>query len=159
MANAGVAVFRGEFSISLDSKGRFAIPTRYRQPLIDSCGGKLIATISLMDRCLTVYPFPDWQRIENQIHALPSLDPHARAINLLLIGHATECDLDSHGRLLLPAGLREFAHLDKRMRMVGKVRHFELWDEEAWNARREELLAQVGNLSPEVSEAIKHLVL
>jgi len=145
----------------MDSKGRLAVPTRYRDRLSEVCGGKLVVTISLMDKCLTVYPFPDWQRIEEEIRALPALDPQVRAISHLLIGHATECDLDGHGRILLPQSLRDFASLDKRVHMVGQVRKFELWNEDAWNARREELLGQVGNLQVQASEsqALRDLVL
>jgi MraZ protein len=152
-------VFRGEFSISLDSKGRLAVPTRYREGLAEHCGGRLIATISLMDKCLVVYPYPDWKRIEDQINALPSLDPQARAISQLLIGHANECDLDGNGRILVPSLLREFAGIDRKVRMIGQVNSFELWDEEAWNKRRDELLAQVGTLSSQNSEALGRLVL
>lgn len=145
----------------MDSKGRVAVPTRYRDRLAESCGGKLVATISLMDRCLTVHPFPDWQRIEDEIKALPALDPQVRAISHLLIGHAVECDLDSHGRMLLPQSLRDFASLDKRVHMVGQVRRFELWNEEAWDARRDDLLSQVGNLQLQASQsqALRDLVL
>ncbi len=145
----------------MDSKGRLAVPTRYRDRLSEVCGGKLVVTISLMDKCLTVYPFPDWQRIEEEIRALPALDPQVRAISHLLIGHATECDLDGHGRILLPQSLRDFASLDKRVHMVGQVRKFELWNEDAWNARRDDLLGQVGNLQVQASEsqALRDLVL
>ena len=154
-------MFRGEFSLSLDSKGRLAVPTRYRDRLAETCGGKLIATISLMDQCLSVHPFPDWQRIEEEIKALPALDPQVRAISHLLIGHATECDLDGHGRILLPQSLRDYASLDKRVHMVGQVRKFELWNEEAWGARREQLLGQVGKLQVHASQsqALRDLVL
>ena len=145
----------------MDSKGRLAVPTRYRERLTDACGGKLVATISLMDKCLSVYPFPAWQRIEDEIKALPGLDPQVHAISHLLIGHATECDLDGHGRILLPQSLRDFASLEKRVHMVGQVRKFELWNEDAWFARREDLLAQVGNLQVQASQsqALRDLVL
>ena len=145
----------------MDSKGRLAVPTRYRERLVEGCGGKLVVTISLMDRCLTVYPFPDWQRLEDEIKALPALDPQVRAISHLLIGHATECDLDGHGRMLLPQSLRDFASLDKRVHMVGQVRRFELWNEDAWSTRRDELLGQIGNLQIQASQsqALRDLVL
>ncbi len=152
-------MFRGDLSLSLDSKGRLAVPSRYRDRLSESCNSKLVVTISLMDRCLVIYPFPEWQRIENEIQSLPSLDPQVRAISHLLIGHATECDLDSHGRILLPQNLREFASLDKRVRLIGQVQKLELWDESSWQTRREELLGQVGILPAEVSDALRNLVL
>jgi MraZ protein len=145
----------------MDAKGRLAVPTRYRERLVEGCGGKLVVTISLMDRCLTVYPFPDWQRLEDEIKALPALDPQVRAISHLLIGHATVCDLDGHGRMLLPQSLRDFASLDKRVHMVGQVRRFELWNEDAWSTRRDELLGQIGNLQIQASQsqALRDLVL
>jgi MraZ protein len=152
-------VFRGEFGISMDSKGRLAIPARYRERLEDACGGKLVITISLLERCLVAYPFPDWQRIEDELRELPALDAKAQAISHLLIGHATECDLDGQGRILLPPSLREFAGLERRIRMVGQVRKFELWDEDVWTARRAELLSQVEELKSQPSDALRRLVL
>jgi len=152
-------VFRGEYSLSLDAKGRIAVPTRYRERLSELCGGKLVVTISLLERCLSVYPAGHWQTIESELRALPALDRKAQAINHLLIGHATECDMDGHGRILVPGGLREFAALDKRVKLVGQIGRFELWDEEAWNARREELLGQVTDLLEAPSDALRALVL
>lgn len=152
-------MFRGEYSLSLDAKGRLAIPSRYRERLTESCGGKLIVTISLLERCLVVYPYPRWQRIEDALKDLPALDQQAQAINHLLIGHANECDMDSNGRVLLSQTLRGFAGLDKHIMMVGQVDKFELWDEAAWIERREELLGGVTRLHEEPSDALRNLVL
>ena len=106
-----------------------------------------------------MYPFPDWQRIERELEALPALDADAQAINHLLIGHASECDLDGNGRMLLPQGLREFASLDRSVKMIGQVRKFELWDDGAWATRREELLGRVGQLQGTQTDALRGLVL
>lgn len=152
-------MFRGEYSLSMDPKGRVAVPSRYRERLAESCGGKLVVTISLMERCLAVYPFPDWQTIEDDLRELPALDKKAQAISHLLIGHASECDMDGHGRLLIPQTLREFAGLDKQVKMLGQVRKFELWSDTAWAARRDELLEQVDDLLAEPSDALRSLVL
>ncbi len=152
-------MFRGDVSLNLDSKGRLAVPSRYRERLNETCNSRLVVTISLMDRCLVLYPFPEWQRIENEIQSLPSLDPQVRAISHLLIGHATECEMDNHGRLLLPPSLREFASLDKRVCLIGQVHKLEIWNETAWQSRREELLGQVGFLPDSVSDALRNLVL
>lgn len=152
-------MFRGEHSLSMDPKGRVAVPSRYRERLAESCGGKLVVTISLMERCLAVYPFPDWQTIEDDLRELPALDKKAQAISHLLIGHASECDLDSHGRLLIPQTLREFAGLDKQIKMLGQVRKFELWSDTAWATRRDELLGQVDDLLADPSDALRSLVL
>lgn len=152
-------MFRGEYSLSMDPKGRVAVPSRYRERLAECCGGKLVVTISLMERCLAVYPFPDWQTIEDDLRELPALDKKAQAISHLLIGHASECDMDGHGRLLIPQTLREFAGLDKQVKMLGQVRKFELWSDTAWAARRDELLEQVDDLLAEPSDALRSLVL
>ena len=152
-------MFRGECSLSLDAKGRLAVPSRYRDRLAESCAGKLIVTISLLERCLAVYPFPAWQRIEEKLNELPALDTKAQAISHLLIGHASECDMDAHGRILVPPSLREFAGLDKRVKMVGRISKFELWDEAAWAARRDAMLSQVDELLAEPSAELRSLVL
>ena len=152
-------MFRGEYSLSLDAKGRLAIPSRYRERLVEDCGGKLIVTISLLERCLVVYPYPRWQRIEDELKDLPALDQQAQAINHLLIGHAGDCDMDSNGRVLLSQALRKFAGLDKRIMMVGQVDKFEIWDDGGWNRRRDELLDGVPQLHQEPSDALRKLVL
>ncbi|MCB1738785.1 MAG: division/cell wall cluster transcriptional repressor MraZ [Gammaproteobacteria bacterium] len=152
-------MFRGDYALSMDPKGRLAIPTRYRDRLDEVCAGKLVITISLLERCLSVYPAPEWQRIEKTLESLPALDQKAQAISHLLIGHALECDLDGQGRILISQTLRDFAGLDKRVRMVGQVRRFELWDEQTWTARREQLLSEVEDLRSNPSEALRDLVL
>jgi MraZ protein len=152
-------VFRGEYSLSLDAKGRLAVPSRYRERLVEACGGKLIVTISLLERCLVVYPYPRWQRIEDELKDLPALDSQAQAITHLLIGHAVDCDMDSHGRVLLSQALRNFAGLDRRIMMVGQVDKFEIWDDAGWNRRRDELLDGVPALHREPSDALRKLVL
>nr|VFK59128.1 MAG: MraZ protein [Candidatus Kentron sp. UNK]VFK69029.1 MAG: MraZ protein [Candidatus Kentron sp. UNK] len=152
-------MFRGEYSLTLDTKGRLAVPSRYRERIFEHCNGKLVITISLTETCLVVYPFPDWQKIEDDLRALPALDRKAQAISHLLIGHATECDLDGHGRVLVPQSLREFANLDKQVKIVGQVMKFELWNDGAWTRRRQELLDQVGEFLTEPSDAVRSLVL
>ena len=152
-------MFRGECSLSLDAKGRLAIPSRYRERLTEFCGGKLIVTISLLERCLVVYPYPRWQRIEDELKDLPTLDRKAQSVIHLLIGHAADCDMDSNGRVLLSQSLRKFAGLDKHIMMVGQVDKFELWDEAGWIRRRDELLNDVPQLHEEPSDVLRTLVL
>ena len=152
-------MFRGDIPLNLDAKGRLAIPTRYRDRLIETCGGLLVITISLTERCLTAHPFPEWKRIEDHLQNLPALDRKAQAISHLLIGHAAECEMDGQGRVLVPPALRDWAGLEKRARMVGQIKKFELWAEGTWVARREELLGQVSDLLSDPSDALRQLVL
>ena len=133
-------MFRGVNTLSLDAKGRLAVPTRYRERLRDICNGRLIITVDL-DYCLLLYPLPVWEEIERRLVALPNLDKRARRLQRLLIGHATECDMDGHCRILLPPPLREFASLGKHVVLIGQGNKFEIWDEQTWNERRDLWLA------------------
>lgn len=137
-------MFRGVNSISLDSKGRIAIPTRYREDLLARCAGRLIMTVD-RDHCLLLYPLPEWEIIESKLVRLSSFNPQTRRLQRLLIGHATECDMDGAGRILLPAPLRDFATLEKDIMLIGQGNKFELWDQGIWNERRTEWLAATDN--------------
>ncbi len=125
-------MFRGASTLSLDAKGRMTIPTRYRDLLLHACQGRIVITGD-RDRCLLLYPQPAWEVIEQRLSDLPNLDDRTRGLQRLLIGLATECEMDGNGRILLPPPLREFAGLNKRVMLIGQVNKFELWDEQAWN--------------------------
>ncbi len=133
-------MFRGANKLTLDAKGRMVMPTRYRERLQEICGGNLVVTVD-KDRCLLIYPLPDWEEIERKLMRLPTLNPQARRLQRLMVGHATEIDLDSHGRVLLPPKLREFGNLTRDAMLIGQGQRFELWDEASWDARRDEWLA------------------
>jgi MraZ protein len=133
-------MFRGANKLTLDAKGRLAMPTRYRDRLSERCGGKLVITVD-KDQCLLIYPMPDWEEIERKLMSLPSLNPQARRLQRLMVGHAADLDLDGSGRVLLPANLREFAGLRRDVVLIGQGVRFELWDETRWNERRDEWLS------------------
>ena len=133
-------MFRGANKLTLDAKGRMVMPTRYRERLQERCGGKLVITVD-KEQCLLLYPLPDWEEIERKLMRLPTLNPQARRLQRLMVGHATDTDLDAHGRLLLPPNLREFAHLSRDAMLIGQGMRFELWDEARWNEQRDEWLA------------------
>ncbi|MCA6063631.1 division/cell wall cluster transcriptional repressor MraZ [Thalassolituus marinus] len=136
-------MFRGLQSINLDAKGRLAIPTKYREPLAELCGARLVATIDTEERCLLIYPVNEWEEIQKKIEALPSFNPAARRIQRLLIGHATDLELDGSGRVLLPQPLREYAGLEKEVVLMGQGKKLELWSKTMWESRRDEYLEVV----------------
>jgi MraZ protein len=111
------------------------VPTRYREQLQES-RGSVVLTIDTEEKCLLLYPLNAWEEIESKLAQLPSFNPAARRIQRLLIGHATEVELDTHGRVLLPPLLREYAGLSKHAVLVGQGKKFELWDEAHWQERR-----------------------
>lgn len=135
-------MFRGVNTLALDTKGRMALPTRYRERVLELSQGKLVVTIDTDERCLLLYSLPDWEQIERKLDALPSFNAQARRIQRLLMGHATDVEMDGNGRVLLPPPLREYAGLDKHVVLIGQGKKFELWDEQLWNSSRDQWLAQ-----------------
>ena len=114
-----------------------ALPTRYRESVHERCDGQMIATIDTEERCLLLYPLPEWLEIERKIEALPSFNKAARRVQRLLIGHATDVDMDKSGRIVLPPVLRQYAHLEKEIMLVGQGKKFEIWSEDHWNIQRD----------------------
>ncbi|HJN50039.1 MAG: division/cell wall cluster transcriptional repressor MraZ [Pseudomonadales bacterium] len=139
-------MFRGVSAINLDAKGRLAIPTRYRDRLAEHCDGQIVVTIDTDERCLLIYPLPQWEDIERKVEALPSFNPAARRVQRLLIGHATDIVMDGSGRILLPIPLREYARLEKKVVMLGQGGKLELWSEAYWLERRESWLEDQAEL-------------
>lgn len=135
-----------------------AIPSRYRERIQEACDGQLVVTID-RDRCLLLYPLPEWEEIERKLVRLPSLNKQARRLQRLLIGHATETDMDKAGRILLPPPLREYATIDKKVVLIGQGNKFEVWDEELWNARRIEWLEEEDDEALELPEEFGSLSL
>lgn len=127
-------MFRGVNNISLDAKGRFAMPTRYRPLLEQSCSSKLVVTVD-RDHCLLIYPYPEWEEIERKLVRLPSFNKQARSLQRLLVGHATEIDMDANGRMLLTPPLRKFAGLDRKAILIGQGNKLEIWDEALWDQK------------------------
>lgn len=138
-------MFRGINHLNLDAKGRVAMPAKYRERLQDLCAGNLVLTIdpanSAREPCLLLYPLPEWELIQTKIESLSSFNPASRKVQRLLIGHAEDLLMDSSGRILLPVALREFAHMDKKIVLIGQGKRFELWSEATWQTARESWLA------------------
>jgi MraZ protein len=135
-------LFRGITSLNLDAKGRLAVPARYREALLQQSDGQLVITINHEQRCLWMYPLDVWEDIENKLVKLPSMSPVTQRLKRLLIGHATDCEVDGNGRVLVPPPLREYGELSKQIKLVGQGNKFEIWDEELWNAQTEVALAE-----------------
>ncbi|OGT43326.1 MAG: cell division/cell wall cluster transcriptional repressor MraZ [Gammaproteobacteria bacterium RIFCSPHIGHO2_12_FULL_40_19] len=153
-------MFRGINGINIDAKGRVAMPTRYRERLLLDSHSSVVLTIDTEERCLLLYPLPEWEEIERKIASLPSFNPAARRIQRLLIGHATDIEMDAQGRILLPSMLREYAGLKKRAVLVGQGKKFELWDEAHWDESRGRWLeAESAMDDSELPEEVKSISL
>ncbi|MFO7741532.1 MAG: division/cell wall cluster transcriptional repressor MraZ [Anaerolineae bacterium] len=127
-------MFLGEFVHVLDSKGRLTIPAKFRAELDTG----LVVTRGI-DRCLAVFPKPEWQQLAEQVSELPLTNRQARAFQRLLFANASEVAPDNQGRVLIPPRLREYAALDGEVVVAGLNTHIELWNPEAWNREREQL--------------------
>ena len=138
-------MFRGSDEVNMDAKGRMPIPARYRDDLLSEYNGNLVATISLTDTCLFIYPRPEWEELEAKIASMPTLNKSARSMQHLLIGSARDLELDGSGRVLMPKLLRDHAELGKGVTLVGQSHRLELWDTDNWNANRKALLDELAN--------------
>lgn len=134
-------MLRGPTKIALDAKGRLSIPTKYRESLTAHCDGQLICTVDQRS-CLLIYPLPDWEETERKLMRLPSLNATAQKLRGLLMGYATDLEIDGHGRILIPREHREFASLDRQAMLFGQGNKFELWDEARWNERLNQWLQE-----------------
>jgi MraZ protein len=140
-------VFRGINGVNIDAKGRVVVPTRYRERLLQDNQNSVVLTIDTEERCLLLYPLLEWEEIEKKLAALPSFNLAARRIQRLLIGHATDIEIDNQGRILLPPLLREYASLEKRVVLVGQGKKFELWSEIHWERSRSRWIQEESNMN------------
>ena len=101
-------------------------------------------TFSMPGKAGGHHPTPEWEDIERKLVKLPSLNKQASRIKRILLGHASEVDLDSHGRILLPPALRDLVKLEKKVILLGQGNKFEVWDEQTWNERRDQMLDETG---------------
>ena len=134
-------MFQGAVSLTLDAKGRIAIPARYREALTPQ--GQALVLTAHPHKCLLVYPEPVWAPIRERIVALPGLDPRTAALKRLLVGFAQEEVLDASGRVCVAPSLRQWAGLEKVVWLVGQGTHFELWSDRAWQAQQEAMASLV----------------
>ena len=138
-------MFKGFSTISIDAKGRLAIPARHRDQLSTKESSALVLTLNPWDRCLWLYPSSEGEVSEDKLQGLSDFDRESRRTKQIIRGYATDCSLDGQGRVLLPNELRKFALLDKRVAFLGQGNKFEIWDDDIWSAQRDEWLDGVNN--------------
>jgi MraZ protein len=128
-------MFRGQFTHSVDAKGRISLPARFRDVLLADGDARFVLTPALFDPCLHLYPMRAWEEFEQKVSELPSLDPNAVRFRRMYVSAAVECELDKAGRVLVPPHLRERAELDKSEAVwAGMGRILELWSRARWDA-------------------------
>ena len=145
-------MFQGAAALSVDAKGRIAVPARHRDALVPD-GAPLVITAH-PHRCLLVYPQHAWEPISRQIAAMPGLDPRTATLKRLLVGFAQSETLDGAGRALIAPSLRQWASLDKQVWLVGQGSHFELWSDAGWQAQQEAMQLLDGDALPPGFESL-----
>ncbi|RUL76652.1 division/cell wall cluster transcriptional repressor MraZ [Dyella choica] len=129
-------MFQGETAITVDDKGRLAIPTAYRELVADACANRLVITYNPFESgCLWLFPQTEWERVRDQVNALPSVKAVHRALQMKLVGAAAMVEPDGAMRILLPASQRMAAGIEKKAVLLGMGNKFELWSEQAHLAK------------------------
>lgn len=143
----------GLHMVALDTKGRLAVPSRYRAALEEHCEGKLVVTLQHHGQSLMLYPENEFNEIARSVSKFSDFDPVEANMKYLILGHAQQVEMDTSGRVLVPPLLRELVGIDKRVAMVGQSNKLELWSDEAWQAKQKTLYTT--GYSEGVSEKLK----
>jgi len=129
-------VFQGETAITVDDKGRLAIPTAYRELVTEACANRLVITYNPFESgCLWLFPHAEWERVRDQVNALPSVKAVHRALQMKLVGAAAMVEPDGAMRILLPGSQRTAAGIGKKAVLLGMGNKFELWSEQSHLAK------------------------
>src|SRR5690606_2922390 len=135
-------MFQGETAITIDDKGRLAIPTAYRELVARECGNRLVLTYSPFDEgCLYLYPMPVWEQVRDQVNRLPRTKAKSRLLQLKLVGAAAFVDPDGSGRISIPASQRSAVGIERKAVLLGMGDKFELWSEQAHHAQIRQTLS------------------
>ncbi|MFM9969814.1 MAG: division/cell wall cluster transcriptional repressor MraZ [Burkholderiales bacterium] len=139
-------MFQGTSELTVDAKGRLAVPTKHRDAL--TSGGRGVVLTAHPDGCLMLYPYAAWEPVSAKMQSLSAFNEQARWWNRLVVGHAEELELDAQGRILVSPTLRKFASISKDVMFVGQSNRFELWDVAIWEERRTQAQALAATSPP-----------
>lgn len=136
-------MFQGETAITVDDKGRLAIPTAYRELVAGACANRLVITYNPFETgCLWLFPYGEWEQVRDQVNALPKVKAAHRDMQMKLVGAATVVEPDGASRVLLPASQRAAAGIEKKAVLLGMGNKFELWSEQAHLAKIRQTLGE-----------------
>jgi MraZ protein len=144
-------MFRGRYEHTIDGKGRLSIPSRFREILAEKYSDILIVTN--FDRCLVGYPREEWEALERKVSQLSQVKREVKAFQRYFISGAAECPLDGQGRILIPPSLRDEAHLERDVVVVGVLNKIEIWSKEGWG----EVFNQYQKSFEEISDVLAEL--
>lgn len=147
-------MFQGETAITVDDKGRLAIPTAYRDLVARECGNRLVLTYNPFEGgCLYLYPLPVWEKVRDQVNGLPRTRKNSRLLQLKLVGAAAFVEPDASGRIPIPASQRSAVGIEKKAVLLGMGDKFELWSEQAHHAQIRQTLGDA-DLGDELQDLV-----
>lgn len=140
-------MFIGEYSHTIDSKKRLAIPSRFRKAL----QGRAVITRGL-DSCLFVFPMKEWEVMAQKLSRLPIGQKDARGFARIMLAGAMDVELDGLGRILIPDYLKNYASLKKNIIIIGLYNRLEIWNEDKWNQYKQKTEKEVGDVAERLRE-------
>ncbi|MEX1997473.1 MAG: division/cell wall cluster transcriptional repressor MraZ [Candidatus Andersenbacteria bacterium] len=141
-------MFIGEYSHTIDEKGRLSIPVKFRSQL----EGGVVVTRGL-DHCLFLYPRSEWIELAEKLARLPLSQKKSRAFARLMLAGAWDVEIDSQGRVMVPEYLRRYAGITKQTTVAGLYNRIEVWDEDSWHEYRQATEAE----SDDIAESLGQL--
>lgn len=140
-------MFIGEYKYSLDSKGRVAIPPKFRASLVSGC----VVTRGL-DSCLFIYPKEEWENLAQKLASLPISQKNSRAFTRLMLAGAMDLEIDKQGRVVLPKYLREYAGLKTKAVIAGLYNRLEIWDSNKWSRYKKQAESSSSDIAEQLGE-------
>ena len=140
-------MFIGEYAHILDTKGRLAIPAKFRAKLSEGA----VVTRGL-DNCLFLYPKKDWNKLAQKLVLLPISQSNSRAFARLMLAGAMDVEIDSQGRILIPNYLRSYASLKKKIIIAGLFNRLEVWDEDNWRVYKNKTEKESTDIAEKLGE-------
>ena len=141
-------MFIGEYTHTIDSKKRLAVPSKFRREL----GQRAIVTRGV-DQCLVIYPEKEWKKIAERLGSLPASQGEARSFARMMLSGAMDVRIDNLGRILVPDYLKEYASLKKSVVLIGLYNRVEIWDEKKWREYKKKTEVSV----PDIAGKLKDL--
>ena len=142
-------MFIGEYTHSIDSKRRLAVPASFRKEL-----GKTAVITQGLDGALFLYPEKEWNKIAEKLSQLPISQSDARGFSRLMLAAAMKVELDKSGRILIPDYLTKAANLEKKVVLAGLYNRIEIWDKETWEEYKEKTSDEVGDMAERLKELV-----
>ena len=145
-------MFQGETAITVDDKGRLAIPTLYRELVTGACGNRLVITYNPFEPgCLWLFPHAEWEQVRDQVNLLPKVKAAHRDMQMKLVGAAAVVEPDGAGRILLPVSQRATTGIEKKAVLLGMGNKFELWSEQAHLAKIRQTIGE-GDITSDMAD-------